>query len=286
MAARLSTKGAEVFDRPIAAAGDERSGSGRHPAHAVHEASVAGERPTAEEAAGGAITFVAFVAIAAILGALGVAALAFLVYAMGARPHRPDGKAANPPPDGPRRRMPSVEPGGDAAAAAADALPAILQESLRAVRSGLRDIDRGAETLANNVQQIAADQTNLFALQNAVETMCTCEGRGGFAAISSEIRALAGRSSQLSDETRNMADQLRTLVKDTAAWLERLPGPIESRRIEARNAQADGQETREQGERIVRLPSVFACAPPEQDATASRAAGDRAADGPAERPRE
>ncbi|MDR2260748.1 MAG: methyl-accepting chemotaxis protein [Azoarcus sp.] len=282
--AQPSSETVEAFYRYIVAASDEHHNLSANLARAVHEFSLAsfgggqdiGENPAVGKADGGVAAFAVAVAVAAAaFGALAFVALVFIVYAGRAGKGAPAaGKACGLSMDAARESASSAEAG---VSEMRDAMLEALQESLRAIQSGLREIEHDVEMLVDSVRQIAADQSNLSALQAAIETVRTHDGHDGFAVIANEMRTLAGRSSQLSDDARGMAGQLRSLVGETMARLERLAGQIESRRINAnvhnaRNAHNNAHDVREdkrEGDGKMAMtcaPSVFSSASPEQDA--------------------
>ncbi|MDR0716563.1 MAG: methyl-accepting chemotaxis protein [Azoarcus sp.] len=281
--AQPSSEIVEAFYRYIAAASDERHGSSVNLARAVHEFSLAsfgggqgaGENPAAGKAGGDVAV------VAGAFGALAFVALAFLVYAARAREGAPAGKACGLSMDAARESASSAEAGEGEAR---DAMLEALQESLRAIQSRLREIEHGVEMLVDSVQQIAADQTNLFALQAAIEAVHTHDGHGGFTVIANEMKTLAGRSSQLSSDARSMAGQIRTLVGEAMTGLERLAGQLESRCVNVNVHDAhDVREGKREGDgKMACVPSVFSSASPEQDAMereCSRGAGDDGAAG-------
>jgi methyl-accepting chemotaxis protein len=103
---------------------------------------------------------------------------------------------------------------------ALDEMMSELRNSLQSVQVKAQAIDRDVEMLAKGIHQVAADQTNLFSLSAAIETVRSQQD--GFSVISGEILSLVERTGRLTDNVRSMASQLRAGIIEIAAELEHL----------------------------------------------------------------
>ena len=103
-------------------------------------------------------------------------------------------------------------------ATALDEMMKELQDLLQSVRAKAQAIDRDVEILTQGIHQVAADQTNLFSLSAAIETVRSYQD--GFSIISGEILSLVERTGHLTENVRSVADQLRAEVDEFITELE------------------------------------------------------------------
>ena len=92
-------------------------------------------------------------------------------------------------------------------------------ERTRIVISNVAEQSQQIDTITDVISSIA-DQTNLLALNAAIEAARAGEQGRGFAVVADEVRSLAGRTQHATGEIRLMIEQLRCEVRNAVAVMQ------------------------------------------------------------------
>ena len=142
-----------------------------------------------------------------------------------------------------------------------------VQQSARTVGSlGARSDQIGA--IIGTIEDIA-DQTNLLALNAAIEAARAGEQGRGFAVVADEVRALAERTTRATKEIGEMIKGIQSETKGAVAIMEQSVLQVESGTTEAARSGVALHDILEQINSVVMQVSQIATAAEEQTATTS-----------------
>ena len=142
-----------------------------------------------------------------------------------------------------------------------------VQESARTVESlGARSDQIGA--IIGTIEDIA-DQTNLLALNAAIEAARAGEQGRGFAVVADEVRALAERTTRATREIGEMIKAIQTETKGAVAAMEQGVHQVENGTMEAAKSGQALQDILQQINDVAMQVNQIATAAEEQTATTS-----------------
>lgn len=142
-----------------------------------------------------------------------------------------------------------------------------VQESAKTVESlGARSDQIGA--IIGTIEDIA-DQTNLLALNAAIEAARAGEQGRGFAVVADEVRALAERTSRATREISEMIKAIQSETKGAVAAMEQGVNQVENGTIEAAKSGEALQDILQQINDVAMQVNQIATAAEEQTATTS-----------------
>jgi len=140
-----------------------------------------------------------------------------------------------------------------------------VQESAKTVESlGARSDQIGA--IIGTIEDIA-DQTNLLALNAAIEAARAGEQGRGFAVVADEVRALAERTTRATKEIGEMIKAIQRETKGAVAAMEQGVNQVEEGTIEAAKSGQALQDILQQVNDVVMQVNQIATAAEEQTAT-------------------
>ncbi len=141
-----------------------------------------------------------------------------------------------------------------------------LAVSIGATSQAINKLGEDTNSVDNIVEVISdiAEQTNLLALNAAIEAARAGEQGRGFAVVADEVRTLASRTQKSTEEIRRMLDRLKTGAKDAVHAMVEGQGQAQSSVEQAKNASDAITEITRAVTEISEMNSLIATASEEQ----------------------
>jgi methyl-accepting chemotaxis protein len=141
-----------------------------------------------------------------------------------------------------------------------------LAQSIGTTSEAINQLGEDTNSVDNIVEVISgiADQTNLLALNAAIEAARAGEQGRGFAVVADEVRTLASRTQKSTEEIRSMLNRLKTGAKDAVQAMDEGQQQAKSSVEQAKNASDAITEITRVVTEISEMNSLIATASEEQ----------------------
>lgn len=145
-----------------------------------------------------------------------------------------------------------------------------LVEKIDQAKSVLDELDRDSDDVSKVLEVIrgVADQTNLLALNAAIEAARAGEQGRGFAVVADEVRTLAGRTQESTQEINQIIERLQSNSKLAVGVMELSQKQVELTVSQAQNAGESLNIITEKVNQINNMSTQIACAAEQQNSVA------------------
>ena len=143
-----------------------------------------------------------------------------------------------------------------------------IAESVKLTSTRILELEANGEKISTIVSVIkdVADQTNLLALNAAIEAARAGEQGRGFAVVADEVRKLAERTTSSTNEIAEVITAIQTETRDAVADMHRVVSQVAANAESARQAGESIRLIREGSLRVVNVSTDIASALAEQSA--------------------
>ena len=147
-----------------------------------------------------------------------------------------------------------------------------IAEVVRKSADTVQELGKSSDQIGEIVQVIddIADQTNLLALNAAIEAARAGEQGRGFAVVADEVRKLAERTSKATKEIATMIKQIQKDTYDAVDSMQEGTRQVEDGKLLAEKAGASLEEIIVGAERVVDIVTQVAAASEEQSSAAEQ----------------